>query len=425
LSPPKGKTPILLHDPIIRIHPFALIKKLGLLVGVLFIGPILWSCSPERPYDKPPTPVNIQAVQTYTGEDGLRFSGSIKPKTQVELAFRQGGYIQDILQIKGREGHPRPVQEGDWITQGTVLAKLRQEDVLSRGSQIKSQLAEAEASREMALAQLAEVSAGLEVAQLDFERAEFLFHQKSLIKPEYDIAKGRLETAQAKMQAAQAQVRGAKAKVQGGRAALEEGELMIKDAALQAPFNGILIKKNIEIGGLIQPGVPAFILADISAVRVTFGLSDLTIAKLQTISSLTVSVEAIPNKEFKGRISRISPSADPTSRLFEAEITIPNPGNLLKPGMIASVLSLSPTPSKAIMVVPLTAIVRPKGSPTGFAVYICRETSGRSEVHQRSVTLGKSLGNQIEVLNGLQMGEKVVISGAQFLVGGQTVKVVP
>jgi RND family efflux transporter MFP subunit len=399
--------------------------KNSLFLGPLLIWNILSGCSPEKPYEKPPTPVGVQSVQSYTGENGLRFSGSIKPKTQVELAFRNGGYVQEILQVQGREGRQRSVQEGDWITQGTVLAKVRQEDYLTRGNQIRSQLAEAEAAREQAKAQLAEASSGLKQAQMDFERAESLFNSKSLIKPEYDASKGRLEASQARILAAQAQVNGAQAKVQGARAALEEGELTIKDTALRAPMDGVLIKKTIEIGGLVQPGVPAFILSDISSVRIAFGISDLTIPDLQALSSLTVRVEALPNVEFHGRISKISPTADLSSRLFEAEITIPNPRNQLKPGMIASVLGVSPKSARAMNVVPLAAIVRPKGNPTGFAVFVCDQAGGRTQARLRTITLGKSLGNQMEVIDGLRLGEKVIFTGAQLVVDGQTVRVVP
>lgn len=394
-------------------------------LAALFIANVLLGCSPEKPYEKPPTPVEVQSVQGYVGENGLRFSGTIKPKTQVELAFRSGGYVQEILTVRGLDGRHRLVQEGDWITLGTVLARVRQEDYLARGTQIRSQLAEAEAAREQAMAQLAEATVGMKQAQLDFERAETLFNLKSLIKPEYDASKGRLEASQARMQAAQALVSGTQAKVQGARAALEEGELTLKDSSLRAPMDGFLIKKTIEIGALVQPGVPAFILSDISAVRVIFGVSDLTIPQLQAVSSLTVTVEALPKVEFKGRISRISPAADLSSRLFEAEITIPNHRNQLKPGMIASVLGVSPKSTRAMNVVPLSAIVRPKASPTGFAVFVCEETGGRTLARLRHLKLGKSLGNQIEVIEGLRSGEKVIVTGAQLLVDGQTVKVVP
>jgi RND family efflux transporter MFP subunit len=425
LDCPQGRAKILPPLFLLFKHWLAARWKSSFLLWALLFGPVLLGCSPEKPYEKPPTPVGVQSVQGYTDEDGLRFSGSIKPKTQVELAFRSGGYVQEILQVQDRDGHHRPVQEGDWITQGTVLAKIRQEDYLTRGNQLRSQLAEAEAAREQAKAQLAEASAGLKQAQLDFERAEFLFNQKSLIKPEYDAAKNRLEAGQARILAAQAQVNGAQAKGQGAQAALEEGELTLKDTSLRAPLDGFLIKKNIEVGALVQPGVPAFIFSDISSVRVTFGVSDLTVPKLQAVSSLTVTVEAIPNIEFQGRISKVSPAADLSSRLFEAEIVIPNPRNQLKAGMIASVLGLSSKSTRAMNVVPLSAIVRPKGSPTGFAVFVCQETGGRAQARLRSIKLGKSLGNQIEVIEGLRPGEKVIVTGAQMIVDGQVVRVVP
>lgn len=400
-------------------------RKSSFLLGVLLIVNSLLGCSPEKPYEKPPTPVGVQSVQAFVGENGLRFSGTIKPKTQLELAFRSGGYVQEIAQVLGRDGRKRPVQEGDWITQGTVLAKLRQEDVLARENQISSQLAEAEAAWEQAKAQLAEAAAGLKQAQLDFERSEHLFNLKSLIKPEYDASRSRLEAGQARVQAAQALVNGAQAKAQGARAALKEGEFILKDSSLRAPMDGLLIKKTIEIGALIQPGAPAFIFSDTSSVRVAFGVSDLTISQLQAVSSFTVTVEAIPNVQFHGRISRISPAADLSSRLFEAEITIPNTRNQLKPGMIASVLGISPKPAGNMNVIPLSAIVRPKANPTGFAVFVCDQTAGRTTARLRPIKLGKSIGNQIEVIEGLRRGEEVIVSGAQLVVDGQIVKVVP
>lgn len=402
-----------------------IVKKEILFLAILVAFGLLAGCKGGTPYEKPPLPVKTQLVQASSGEDDRHYSATIKPGLQMELAFRQGGYVQELSIITPAKGTGRPVQEGDWVAKGTVLARIGQNDYLAKVQQIKAQLGEAEALREQAQAQLKEAQASLDQAQLDFERASALFIQKSLIKPEYDAAKARLEAGQARVQAATAQVATARAKVKGAQAALEEGEIVLKDTALRAPMDGVVLKKMIEKGALVSPGALAFVLADTSSMKIVFGAPDLALSKIRRQTPVAVTVEAVSGLVLKGRIERISPAADPTSRLFEVEIILSNPQNRLKAGMIASVRLPGGKPAKALPVLPLSAVIRSQTTPSGYAVFVVEEQGGRQKARLRPVQLGETLGNTISLIEGLTIGERVVATGAEFLTDGQPVKIIP
>jgi multidrug efflux pump subunit AcrA (membrane-fusion protein) len=391
-------------------------------VGVLIL--CLLGCGADKPIEKPPVPVKIQMVKAFSEETSTRFSGAIRPLAQVELSFRVGGYVKEILKVKGQDGLLRFVQEGDRIDRGTILAGLRIDDYRAKENQIKSQLSEAEAALHQSKAQSNEASTGMNYARLDFDRAETLYRLKSLTKPDYDASKARLESAQARVEGAQALTASAQAKIQGIKAALDEMDLTLKDTSLPAPYEGILMRRTIEPGSLVQPGVPAFIFSDTSQVKVVFGVSDLMMAQLKSSSNARVVIEALSGFEYMGKISRISASADPMSRLFEAEVMIPNPHNRLKPGMIASVQVMFPKPTPPLVVVPLSALFRPAGQSAGFSVFILEEQSGKTIARIRPVALGRSVENEMEITQGLRTGERIIVSGAQFVTDGQAVKVV-
>ncbi|HET6837505.1 MAG TPA: hypothetical protein VFH24_05645, partial [Gemmatimonadales bacterium] len=128
-------------------------------------------------------------------------------------------------------------------------------------------------------------------------------------------------------------------------------------------------------------------------------------------------------KVLEGRITRISPSADPSSREFEVEAALPNPDGRMKVGMLAT-LRLGAAAPQQTLLVPLAAVVRPAGDSTGYAVYVVQESSP-PKAHLRRVTLGDLIGNLIEVREGLQGGDRVILRGATIVADGQLVRVMP
>jgi multidrug efflux system membrane fusion protein len=160
------------------------------------------------------------------------------------------------------------------------------------------------------------------------------------------------------------------------------------------------------------------VLADTTRVRAAFGVPDRTLPKVKLGNELVITTDALPGREFTGRITRIDPAADPATMVFEVELTLPNPHHELKVALVEE------TVTEPVPVVPLNAIVRPKGDPDGFAVFVVEDQAGRSVVRSRTITLGDAFGNLIAV-KGINPGERIVVTGASMLADGETVRVLP
>jgi len=156
-------------------------------------------------------------------------------------------------------------------------------------------------------------------------------------------------------------------------------------------------------------------------VKVAFGVPDVVVARLKLGQTVPLQAEALPGVSLQGRITRISPSADPNSRVFEIEAALPNPEGRLKVGMLAT-LQLGNAAGDAGIFVPLAAIVRPAGDTATYAVYVVADSSG-PRARLRPVRLGEVSGNLIAVREGLRSGEQVLVLGATIVTDGQAVQI--
>ncbi|MBI1762891.1 MAG: efflux RND transporter periplasmic adaptor subunit [Acidobacteria bacterium] len=436
-------------------HSRALIFAACLLPGAL----TLTGCHEKTATAEPAAvSVKVKAVEQHTVNKGVRYSAVIMPHSQVDLAFKVGGYVEGLLQVRGVDGKLRAVQEGDVVAAGTVLARVRQSDYAVKVKQAEaqsaeaksgldggqSQFADAQAAVASSRAQLAEAEAAFGKTRLDFERAQNLFASQSMTKADYDAAKTQFESSEAKRNAARsqvvmlearaesarAQIDVLRAKVKGSQAVISEATIPLQDTALRAPLNAVVLKKEVEIGTLVSAGKTGFTVADLNSVKAVFGVPDLAVAKLQLGAALTVTTESLPGTELSGQITRIAPAADPKSRVFEIEVTIPNPRRLLKSGMIAA-LEVAAAPAEPVTVVPVTAIVRAKGQSSQaeqagqYAVFVVEDKGGQAIARTRTVKLGEALGNTMVVLDGVRAGERVITTGATLTLDGQAVQIIP
>ncbi len=210
--------------------------KLWTVGGTLFLLCLLVTCqSRPKQVEKPPIPVKIAQVELHTADSGARYSATIIPRTQVELAFKVDGYVDALQKVRGVDGQMRDVQEGDRIVAGAMLARVRQSDYQVKLKEAESQASEArsaiDASKaqyqealsgiESSKAQLAEAEAAYEKAKLDFDRARNLFTSQSLTKANYDAAKAQLEQTAAKVAAARSQVGMLTAKADSAKSQIE------------------------------------------------------------------------------------------------------------------------------------------------------------------------------------------------------------
>ncbi|HEY6804894.1 MAG TPA: efflux RND transporter periplasmic adaptor subunit [Pyrinomonadaceae bacterium] len=420
--------------------------------SLLVVCGLLSACSSKAPAPQP-KPVRTSSVEVLANNSTLRYSGSIGPTTQLELAFKVGGYVSGIEQVRGVDGQLRYLQGGDVVKKGSPLAIIRQGDyqvkVNEAQSQVnearagieaaKNQRAQAESAVNTALAQLSEAEAAFARAKLDYERARTLINSQSITKTEFDAAKAQYEVAEARVAAAKAQVNTAKAaaKVAASQVAameaksrsagevVNEAKIPLGDTVLRAPMDCTILKREVEVGTLVAPGKAGFLIADLRTVKAVFGVPDRGVQNLHLGMPLKVTTEAVPDREFAGQVTAVSPAADVKSRVFDIEITMPNGDNLLKSGMIATIeVEAGPVPVD-VLVVPVNAVIQSKENPGGYAVFVVENQNGKLVAKQRNVKLGDAYGNTVAVTEGVRKGDQVITTGVTMVLDGDVVQVVP
>jgi len=343
-------------------------------------------------------PVKTQAVTVAPPASGVRYSATIEAFQEVPLAFKASGYVDDLIQRKGADGRQRAAQAGDQVTRGTVLARVHEADYQEKVNQGRAKLAEGEAS--------------LRKSQLDLERARTLFAADSLIKPDLDSAQANFDSAQARVTSA--------------RADIELALSALRDCTMVSPATGVLLERKIEVGTLVGVGTVGFVVGDVSAVKARFGIPDAGIATVKLGETIGVTVDAVAEKTFTGRITSVAPAADPQSRVFDVEVTIPNADGRLRPGMIGSLaLGAAAAPTAQPLTVPLSAVVKAAVGSDKYALMVV-ERKGDDEIARlRTVELGDVMGNGVAVTRGVASGERVVVTGASLLVDGDPVRIIP
>ena len=376
------------------------------LMGTLTM---LVSCAND-PLPNPVQTVRAGLVERVQPDVPERYSVSIVPVAQVDLAFKSAGLIERIAQVRGVDGRLRNVQAGDYVARDTELARVRAIDYQQRVDQAEAQLAGAQA-------QLAQAQANYSAADLDYSRAKSLFESASLVKPQFDQAKARYESGAASVKAAQAAVSNA-------QTVLGEAKLSLNDASIRAPFDGWVTARNVERGALVGNATLGFSLIDIHLVKAVFAVSDTSLAKVRLGQPQSVMLDTLPHP-LRGVVTAISPQADSRTRVFSVEVTLENPRGEIKPGMIGS-LSLAPVGETAPrLVIPLSAVVRAPSDPTRFAVFQVVERGGKAYAESQVIQIGQTLGNSIEVISGLSAGQRVVALGGSLVRDGQEVRLLP
>jgi len=365
-------------------------------LAVLSLAIIVSGCVAHTQQPQPPQGVQAQRIDVSPGAAAIqRFSAQVTPDAQTPLAFRVPGYVVSLKQVRGADGRLRELAEGDRVRRGDLLAQIRNTEYQDKVRQAAS-VTDA--------AQAADVK-----AQLDYERSTRLFEAQSLTKPDFDAAQAQYDATRAQVRAALAQT--------------GEAQTALADTTLVAPFDGEIVKKGVELGALVGPGAPTFVIADTALAKIVVGVPDTMVRSLRVGQSTDVSIDAFPNRIFHATISRLASSADPKTRNFEIEVAIPNQNHLLKSGMIGSLQFLTDTKEAPMpsIAVPLGAIVPCPGGTYG--VFLVAKTAAGDVAQLKTVAIGAVNGNEIRVLNGLTAGDLVITMGATLLKDGQRIEV--
>ena len=248
------------------------------------------------------------------------------------------------------------VEIGDFVKEGQILAEIDKAQLLQAQLQLQNQ-------------------------EVELQRLKSLYEEGGLSQSDYD--------------AIQVQYNVLKTQV----------ENLVENTTLRSPINGVVTARNYDVGDMYAMSMPIFTVEQIVPVKLLIGVSETDYSKVKKGDSVTVTADAIPDKTFYGKVNRIYPTVDPATRTFTVEVKIDNSYKTLRPGMFArATVNFG---SNNNVVIPDVAVVKQQGSGERF-VYVLNEDN---TVTYKNVVLGRRMGAEYEVLEGLQDGDKIVIGG--------------
>ena len=376
-----------------------------------------------------PAPVQVTAVTQDTIRRIIAGDGALFPKNQATLTPKIQAPVEKFL-----------VNRGDHVKAGQLVVTLENRDLAAQVAEGKGALDQAESN--LRNTQGATVPESVVKAQTDVEAdkeamdaakkvldsREMLFKQGALAQRQVDEARVNYVKANTDLMAAQEhlrtlqnvskeeQVRTAAAQVEAARSHMQSLEAQVVYTRIASPISGIVADRPLYPGDVAVPGTPLMQIVDISSVvaRVNIPQGQVNAVKVGQTAVLT---QTDSTEELNGKVTVVSPAADPNSTTVQVWIEIPNPGEKLKPG--ASVhAKIIAEQFKAATVLPVTAIL--PGEEGGQAALVIVN----NVAHKRQLTLGVREGDKVQVLNGVRPGEEVVIAGGMGVDDKGKVKVI-
>ena len=204
---------------------------------------------------------------------------------------------------------------------------------------------------------------------------------------------------------------------ESAKASIAEAQIALAYCELRAPFDGWIVKRNVDDGQLVGPATNGFTISDVRSVKAVFGVPDTAMEHIRLGSPETITTDAVAGN-FNGHVTSISPSADPKSRVYSVEVTVPNGDNRLKAGMIASITIRSRAAERQrVDVVSLTAVVRSSEQSRMASPCLCPTDWRHGAGAHAGGELGATYGNNIAVERA-EPQDRVVTSGTTMIRNG-------
>ena len=347
----------------------------------------------EPPQEAAAVPVEVFRVRKQKMEDRLELIGNIQPAVSVNVFSKVPGQIIESI----------TVEKGDAVRKGDIVATL-QRDV------IDAQLAEARAGLAAASAGRAQAQARLDVLKKDRQRLENLFAEKA-------VARQQVDHIQAEFTATKQSIRLADAQENRARAMISQLKVQSENHTIRAPTDGVVAVRHVDPGTLAAPGVPIISITDEKTIKVVFPVTEKDLPRIRQGMAVQVRLDAFADTVFDGSVDLISPTVDPATRSADVEVHIANPDGRLAPGMYARVSILIGT--RTCLVMPADGIVRVPGTSERFVFVV----DGGHAV-QRNITTGLTAGTRVEIVDGVSVGESVVVKGQGRLKDGSPVRII-
>jgi multidrug efflux pump subunit AcrA (membrane-fusion protein) len=380
----------------------------ALVLAVMGMAAAIAGCGGEKPARTEAAEtvrgLHVETVRLQTIPDVLEAPGTVISVATAEIAARTAGTALRVV-----------VREGDRVKQGQLLAQLDEQELLARKNAAQAGLQQAEAGAEGATRGLSMAQAQADVAKKTYDRYVYLRDQKSVSPQEFDEVEAKNRAAQAGLEQAAARLQQAQAGKAQAESEVRAAQEVAGYAGIRAPFDGRVVRRLIEPGTVVMPGMQLFVLEKTGEFQLEATLpAEMLTAEfngraLRRGTAAEVRLDALPGKVFSGKVAEIEGGADPATHTVQARIDLPR-DEAIQSGMFGRA-SFQRGERQAI-VVPESAIVEQGQLRELYAV------DSNGIVHLRLVTLGQQIGKLREVLSGLGVGEKIVSDpGARELDG--------
>jgi multidrug efflux pump subunit AcrA (membrane-fusion protein) len=363
------------------------------------------------------------------------FPGKVEASKKVELAFQVAGLLVDL-----------PVTEGQKVSKGQVIAQLRQKEFKARLKALQGQLDQARAAlgalqsgerpqqRRRLEAQVRAAEAKFANARTEYNRSARLIRTRAISRADYELHKTAYRVAQEELKAAREEldkgtiarpedIEAQEAEVRGLEGRVVEAKIQLEDSTLHAPYDGVIARRFVENRQNIRAKEPVVKFQDIDEIDVAVDVPEKVMAadlRTADIVQLLAEFSGAPGKQFPVHIKEVAQTADPDTQTFRVRVAMKAPpGVNLLPGMTATV-TLTYRRARILdnrILVPISAVYKDSnGEQVAWVV------GSDQTVKRRPVKIGEATGGQIEIVKGLQPGDRIAVAGVTFLRDGMKVK---
>lgn len=387
---------------------------LVLLIPVALVA--ISACNKGKKKKEDP-PLSVEVIRSVK-RDLLRtldYTGDIKGESEVKVYSSVPDRIKKLY-----------VDIGDKVKKGQLLAIVEHTRLRLAVSQVKSQLAAAKSNLAAARVRLSGAKVQRSSTRREYLRIKRLRRSGAVGEQQLDLARAKLDGARTQVKAAREQINALKAQIAALRAGVGQARSARRNALIYSPISGVVGRRNVNEGDRAVPQIPLFTIVRMNKVKVTVNVSGKDIGKVSPGMKVSITVEAYPKKTFQGKVSKIAPVLDLSTRTAPTEIVIDNSSLMLKPGMFCTASILLGKKTDAV-VMPLTALLN---NSFGYSSARHRKNlkimviNGSGKPDFRRVTIGMEVGKLVEVTSGLKPGEKVVVVGHNLYKPGQKIKIV-
>lgn len=379
-------------------------KKFKFLILILVLTGLLSACKAEEKVEKDvDKPVTIMEAKIEEYSKNLEMSGNVKPAQSIKQGFKVAGVVENIY-----------VKEGDNVSEGQTLMNLGSHEyelgVMAAQSQYESLDMELKSKIDSAVNQ---AKANLDYVNTQLERVKRLHEKGAVSTKTVEELEVSLVVIENKYQEALDARETAVSQLKQAGAALDLAQTQLNDTVLKSPINGTIIKQISEVGETMAPGYPAFLIGRLDKLEVEIGVADKMVDSISIGQKVKIFIYGL-DKEIEGVISNIDSVADLETRTFGVKIDIDNAERHIKPGMIANVI-IDMGKESSIMVA-IDCVIEDEN--TSY-IYVYNEED--KTVTKKEVKVGDIREDKIQVLEGLEDGEAIVVKGQYGLLDGEKV----